>query len=60
MYERLDFSNTSGHATAFYKSPAGNECAYDPADDGPEVEIIRNIRAMYGWGFINYLSRETY
>lgn len=40
---QLNFSATSGHATAFFRSPLANVYEYDPADDGPEVEVISRI-----------------
>jgi hypothetical protein len=45
MYEPL-VSNTSGHAAAFYASHLGGVYEYDPAEDGPEVEIISCIRSL--------------
>lgn len=44
----LDFSNTSGHAMAFYKTPLGIVREYDEAEDGPEVGVIQAIRASHG------------
>ena len=43
----LDFSNTSGHAMGFFTSPAASTREYDPADDGPEVDVITRIRAKH-------------
>ena len=43
----LNVDNTSGHAMTFFRSWRGNVYEYDPADDGPEVEVIGRIRASH-------------
>ncbi len=45
QFKPLNFDNTSGHAMAFYTSPMADVYEYDPADDGPECEIITRILA---------------
>lgn len=45
--EPFDFPNSSGHAMAFYRSPASNVYEYDPAEDGPECEVIMRILASH-------------
>lgn len=43
----LDFSNTRGHAMAFFTSPLASVRDYDPTDDGPEVGTITRILASH-------------
>ena len=51
QFKPLDFSNTSGHAMAFYTeaeiSLKGSYREYDPTDDGPEVDVITRIKAKH-------------
>ncbi len=35
------------HALAFYRSPISSAYWYDPAEDGPEVEVITRILAAH-------------
>jgi hypothetical protein len=46
-FNELDFSNTLGHAIAFFKSPMAGAYEYDPADDGPECEVITRVLASH-------------
>ncbi len=39
----------SGHEAAFSASPTAGVLMYDPADDGPECEIITRILASHPW-----------
>lgn len=39
--------STTGHAVAFYASHPGKVYSYDPAEDGPEAEIITRILAKH-------------
>src|SRR6266478_4292021 len=43
----FDFSETTGHAMAFYMSSLANAYEYDPAADGPETDVIKRIRAKH-------------
>lgn len=47
QYPPLDFDNTSGHAMVFYTSPRAGVYDYDPADDGPECEVITRVLAHH-------------
>lgn len=41
---------TTGHEEAFFWSSLAHVYAYDPAEDGPECEIITRIMATHPQG----------
>lgn len=54
MYYRFDrealnkrWEQLSGHEAAYAISPVAAVFGYDPADDGPECEVITRILAAY-------------
>lgn len=47
LLQPLDISATSGHAMKFYTSLYAGSLEYDPAEDGPEVDVIRSVRAKH-------------
>ena len=47
QFPPLDLDATSGHAMAFYTSPMADVYDYDPAEDGPECEIITRVLASH-------------
>ncbi len=42
-----DVGGGSGHKVAFFMSPMADTYDYDPADDGPECEIITRILSSH-------------
>ena len=44
---RQDWDNLSGHEAAFSSNPMAGVFTYDPADDGPECEVITRILASH-------------
>jgi hypothetical protein len=46
-YEEDETDKIPGHEWAFLTKTLSDACDYDPTDDGPEVEVIKAIRATH-------------